>query len=159
MAIFSRYFKKTMLIFAIISFLFAGIAFFQVMRGNFSGFDPELYFFGLPFGAFIWGDLLIFGLFWGIACIILSKLNNHYYYFLTLYSFWLIRSIGETMYWFTQQFSQIENPWPNYYPHIAFLQTITPKEIWVFHQLIWQSICIISLIGLIYTVLKLKSKV
>lgn len=158
MNLFSRYYQKTMYIGAIISFLFTCVALIEVLRGNFSGFDPEIFVFGIFFGAFIWGDLLIFALLWFFLYLILARIKNSYYFFLAFYSFWLIRSIGETVYWFTQQFSQIVNPWPNYYPHILFLSSLTAKEIWVFHQLIWQSLCTAALIGLIHTIVNINRK-
>lgn len=145
-----------MRVFAGISLALTCISLIEIFRGNFSGFEPETYFFGIPFGSFIWGDLFVFSLLWFLLLCVLSKVKNVQYYFLALYSFWLIRSTGETFYWFSQQFSQIINPWPNYYPHISIVNTFTPKEIWVVHQLLWQSISIASLIGLIYTILHLK---
>ncbi len=156
---FNRYYQQLIIMLSGITLICIIISCIAVSQGNFSQFEPELFFFGLPFGSFIWGDLFIFSLLWFVLCIMLLKAKNPRYFWIALCSFWLIRGVGETLYWFVQQFSPDHQPWINYYPRIFFLDHLKPEEIWVFHQVIWQAITILSLFGLIYTtILLIKEK-
>lgn len=65
-----------------------------------------------PFGAFVWEDLLVFSLFNFLVFtgIILSRDFRVGLLFFSV--FWVVRNLGEVIYWFLQQFSQ-----PTVYPH------------------------------------------
>ncbi len=106
-----------------------------------------------PIGIFVWGDAVIFGLFWfgvSLASLILAD----WLLFLLIFSaFWLVRSLGETIYWFNQQFSNI-----NRYPpeqligHKIFRGKIIEEydAIWFVNQIGMQCITVITIITTIY---------
>ena len=98
-------------------------------------------------GAFVWGDAVIFGLFWTLASGIFYLLNDWILFLLTISLFWAVRSFGETIYWFNQQFSKINrNP-----PGRLFLYKIFHGDaVWFIYQIFWQCITIISIIFSIY---------
>lgn len=101
----------------------------------------------LPLGIFVWGDGVVFGLFWFLAGLVslLISIDNLFYLIFVL--FWIVRSAGEVLYWFLQQFSTIERD-P---PHTLRLSSIFPgKSIWFAYQIIWQCVLIIFLAALFY---------
>src|SRR4030042_3658454 len=71
-------------------------------------------------GIIAWGDAVIFCLFWVGASFVSFILNDWYLFLLTISVFWIVRSLGETLYWLNQQFSEISrNP-----PEKLFLYSI-----------------------------------
>lgn len=97
----------------------------------------------LLFGSFVWADHVIFGLFWTIATIICLLLNDYLLFVLIVSVFWLVRSVGESMYWFLQQFSQIErNPPESFRIHKIFQN----NSVWFVHQIYWQLITVATII-------------
>jgi hypothetical protein len=102
---------------------------------------------GPLYGAFVYADLVVFGLFWTIASLGAFFLNDWYLFLLTLSLFWLVRSIGETIYWFLQQFSTINrNPPEKFYIHKIFHN----DSVWFVYQIFWQCITVITIITSIY---------
>jgi hypothetical protein len=99
------------------------------------------------YGAFVWGDMVVLGLFWFLGGMIIWYLNDWNLFLLTLSIFWLIRSLGETLYWFLVQFSQkVTDP-----PERFYLSKFFPgNSIWFIHQLFWQCISVTTLILTIY---------
>lgn len=98
-------------------------------------------------GSFVQGDTVVFGLFWTLTSITILILNDWILFLLTLSVFWVVRSFGETIYWFNQQFSNINrNPPEKYWSHKYFPQ----DSLWFIHQIFWQCITVISLIFTIY---------
>ena len=131
----------------------------QISKGNFASFEPGIYGFGLIYGAFIWGDLFIFSLLWFIASLILLKIKKTDYFWIFLFAFWLIRSLGEATYWFIQQFHPTTIPWPQYFPRVWILKGLEDKEFWVLNQIGWQAVAVFCIFGLIYQTTKiLKQK-
>jgi hypothetical protein len=98
-------------------------------------------------GAFVWADAVVFGLFWTLISITCLILNN-WILFLLIYSvFWLVRSIGETIYWFLQQFSTINRcPPENYKIHKIFKN----DSVWFVFQIFWQCATVVTIITSIY---------
>lgn len=102
----------------------------------------------LPWGIIAWGDAVIFGPFWFIVSVVALILNDWYLFLLVVSIFWVIRSLGETIYWFNQQFSKIRAgnepeklPW-----HSIFHN----DSVWYIHQIVWQCATVISIIASIY---------
>lgn len=99
----------------------------------------------LILGIFVWGDAVIFGPFWTIAST-LSLLAKNWYLFLFIVSvFWVVRGLGETIYWLNQQFSSkvdINNKPENLIWHSVFHD----DSIWYIHQIVWQCITVISVV-------------
>ena len=61
----------------------------QVSVGKFGSFEPELWGFGLPYGAFIWGDLLIFSGFWTLASAWIWRMNDVRYFWIVFFIVYL----------------------------------------------------------------------
>ena len=100
-----------------------------------------------PFGAFVWGDAVVFGFFWTAVFVVVLILNDWTLFLLIISVFWVVRSIGETIYWFNQQFSKInrnppEKNWMFKYFH--------NDSVWFIHQIGWQCVTVISIIFSIY---------
>lgn len=98
-------------------------------------------------GAFVWGDAVIFSLFWILVAAVTLIVSNWYLFLLFLAVFWLVRSLGETIYWFLQQFSTLNRNPPENLPGYRFFHN---DSIWFIYQIIWQCVSVISLIASIY---------
>lgn len=106
-----------------------------------------------PIGIFVWGDAVIFGLFWTGASLISLILNDWILFLLIVSVFWLVRSVGETIYWFNQQFTTV-----NRYPpeqlmgHQIFRGKLLEEHdaIWFVNQIGMQCITVITIITTIY---------
>jgi hypothetical protein len=95
------------------------------------------------FGVFVWGDALILGPFW-MAISLTSLIVRDWYLFLLLISvFWVVRSLGEVIYWLNEQFAgKNRNP-----PHtLRFHGLLKSDAVWFVYQLIWQCVLVISLV-------------
>ena len=97
-------------------------------------------------GGFVWGDAIIFGTFWLVASILSLCLQNWFLFELIFLCFWLIRSAGETLYWFLQQFSVAKREPPE---KIWFYKYIKSDAVWFIFQIWWQCICVVSLVLII----------
>ncbi len=94
-------------------------------------------------GAFVWADATVFGLFWVFACVAVLFLNSWTLFLLLLSVFWLVRSIGETIYWFNQQFSTVHRSNPeNFYIYRIF----GDDSVWFVWQIFWQCVTVVTLI-------------
>lgn len=98
-------------------------------------------------GMFVWGDAVVLSLFWS-AVAVASLLFQDWRVFLVLVSvFWLVRSIGETIYWFLQQFATTKrDPAKN----LAGYHLVKNEAIWFMYQLFWQCMTVVSLISTVY---------
>ena len=94
-------------------------------------------------GAFVWADATVFGLFWVLACGVVLFLHSWILFLLLLSVFWLVRSVGETIYWFNQQFSTINRSIPeNFYIYRIF----GDDSVWFVWQIFWQCVSVVTLI-------------
>lgn len=101
------------------------------------------------YGAFVWADLVVFGVFWALFSLICILLNDWLLFLLGQSVFWLIRSFGETIYWFNQQFSTIER----YSLKDHFFAKIFNYDdytLWFIMQIFMQCITVISAILSLY---------
>lgn len=114
-----------------------------VTKKNAYGLTPQYY----PLGSFVWADILVFGPFWSLVSIV-SLIRQDWLLFLLIISlFWLVRSVGETIYWFNQQFSSIDrNPIKN----LPGIQYIHSDAIWFVYQIVAQCITVISVVTTLY---------
>lgn len=112
-------------------------------KKNVYGLTPHLFF----LGSFVWGDMIVLGPFWIIVSLISILLNNWYLFWLFVTVFWIIRSLGEVIYWLNEQFSgKNRNP-----PHTLKLYNMFQGDsIWFIYQLFWQCIFIFSIILSMY---------
>jgi hypothetical protein len=98
-------------------------------------------------GAFVWGDSVVFGLFWMLISVVCIYLNDWTLFLLIVSVFWLVRSAGETVYWFSQQFSTIERNPPK---KLWFFKYFQNDSVWFVYQIFWQCILVISIVTTIY---------
>jgi len=99
------------------------------------------------FGIFVWGDAVILGLFWSLAAGAGLLLHNWYLFLLIISLFWTVRSLGETMYWISQQFSTINRNNPAQLLGHAIFHA---DAVWFAYQLFWQMVTVASIICSIY---------
>ncbi len=96
-----------------------------------------------PFGSFVWADHIIIGPFWILASFFCFVLQDFTLFLLIVSVFWLIRSGGETFYWFLQQF----HPRVGNEPEQFWINKHVPGEaVWFLHQIFWQCISVVALI-------------
>lgn len=100
-----------------------------------------------PLSIFVWGDAVVFGFFWAAASVVAIILNDWLLFLLVVSLFYLVRSIGETIYWFNQQFSPIVRCEPeNYWTHKIFHN----DSVWFVFQTTHQCITVITIITSLY---------
>jgi hypothetical protein len=99
------------------------------------------------FGSFVWADHILFGPFWVAVSFITFILQDILLFLLIFSIFWLVRSGGETLYWFFQQF----HPRQGNEPEQFWIHKHVPGEaVWFMHQIFWQCVIVISTILTIY---------
>ncbi len=98
-------------------------------------------------GAFVWGNAVVFGIFWTLVSIITFLLKDWILFLLTISIFWVIRGSGETIYWLNQQFSSIKRNPPGKF---WFYKYFHNDSVWFVYQIIWQCVSVISIIFSIY---------
>lgn len=98
-------------------------------------------------GAFAWGDVVILGIFWFLISLVILFLRNWILFLVILSLFWVVRSLGETIFWFNQQFSN-----KILYPpeKLRFYKVFRNDSVWFIYQIIWQCVTVVSLLFLIY---------
>jgi hypothetical protein len=108
-----------------------------------------IHFWGIAVGAFVWEDLMIFSLFFMIASSLVAVLRNLRLGLLLLVSFWMVRSAGETLYFFLQQFHRPEHPPHNIAEHFAPLHwlfgRISAQKCFIIMQIFWQTILVVAI--------------
>ena len=114
-------------------------------KKNAYGLTPYLFFLGI----FVWGDAVIFGLFGAISSIVSVLFQNFVLFLLIISIFWIVRSLGETIYWFNQQFSTKMYSW-NKPENLLFHSVFHNDSIWFVYQIMWQCVTVISVIFSIY---------
>ncbi|MDD3999184.1 MAG: hypothetical protein PHR98_03755 [Candidatus Shapirobacteria bacterium] len=104
-------------------------------------FGKSLIFFWL--GIFVWGDAVVIGLFWFLISLICFLLKDWILFLLIISTFWIVRSLGEIIYWINQQFSPIiRNP-----PETLFGYKLFKNDsIWFIYQVFWQCAMVVSII-------------
>lgn len=111
--------------------------------------------FGL-LGIFVWGDALIIGPFWLISSVIILFLQDWYLFLVILSLFWVVRSLGEVIYWISEQFTERHHNPPATLKGYKFINS---DAIWFEYQIFWQCILVLSILSSIYfTSLWLQSK-
>jgi len=98
-------------------------------------------------GMFVWGDAVVFGLFWTVSSITTWYLKDWYLFLLIFSVFWIVRSLGETIYWFNQQFSKINRNPPEKLMGYSIFQN---DSIWFAYQIVWQCVMVVSIVFTIY---------
>lgn len=99
------------------------------------------------YGAFVWADLVVFGLFWSIVSLFCLITENWILFLLSLSVFWLIRSFGETLYWFHQQFTPRGGNEPEKF---WFHKIVLNDSVYFVNQIYWQCVTVVTLITTLY---------
>ena len=101
-----------------------------------------------PLGIFVWADGIVISIFWLALSLITFVLRDLWFLLAAISLFWLVRSIGETVYWMLQQFVQ-----PNANkPHTLMgHRWIKGDELWIVYQVAWQCMTVISCLGFAYS--------
>lgn len=103
-------------------------------------------------GAFVWTDAVIFGLFWSVVSLVCIIFSNSLL-FLTIFSvFWLVRSIGETIYWLNEQFAVNKRNKPE---TLWYSKIFPGTSSYVASQIFWQCMTVITLLTSIVLVKQL----
>jgi len=116
----------------------------SVQRCNPYGTTRWLY----AWGIFVWGDALVIAPFFVLVGVVAMILNNFNLFMLAFCSFWLIRSMGESIYWFNQQFSTVIKEKPEHVPFFGKL--VKGESAWFMMQVYMQCVAVFALIGVIY---------
>lgn len=98
-------------------------------------------------GMFVWGDVVVLSVFWVIASVICLLLQDVLLFLLIVSVFWLVRSLGETMYWFLQQFALVKRDPPESLKGFGLVKN---EAIWFMYQVMWQCITVVSIIATLY---------
>ena len=103
----------------------------------------------MPWGIIAWGDAVVFGPFWVLVSAVVLVLKDWYLFLLIFSVFWVVRSLGETIYWFNQQFSSKVYEW-NKPENLPFHSIFHNDSIWYIYQIMWQCMSVVSVIASIY---------
>lgn len=115
----------------------------SVVKKNVFGLTRPLFFLGM----FVWGDAIIVGFFWCLMSLVCFLLKDWPLFLLITSVFWLVRSLGEILYWINQQFAQINRNPPETLIGYTWFKN---DSIWFIYQLVWQCVLVISIISTIY---------
>lgn len=94
-------------------------------------------------GIFVWGDATIIGLFGFLASLICLLISDWILFLLIISIFWVIRSLGEIIYWINQQFSPIVRNPPD---TLLGYKLFKNDSIWFIYQLYWQMVMVASIV-------------
>jgi hypothetical protein len=130
--------------YGLLSLLFFLKGYYEVTKKkNVFGLTNHLVF----LGAFVWGDIIVLGPFWILISTVTILLNDWYLFLLILSVFWVVRSLGETIYWLNEQFAtKNRNPANT----LRFYKIFKNDSVWFVYQLINQCILVVSIIFSIY---------
>ncbi len=112
-------------------------------RKNAYGETPFFY----PLGMYVWGDALVFSFFWATAASISLYLHDWILFWLIFSVFWLVRSIGETVYWLNQQFSPIIRYDIERLPARRIFHN---DSVWFIFQIMNQCLTVVTIITTLY---------
>lgn len=100
-----------------------------------------------PLSMFVWGDVLLIAPFWAFAGLVSIVSNDILIFFLIASTFYLVRAIGETIYWFLQQFSETKRDKPK---DLVGYSVVKNESIYFLYQLMWQILTVIFLLTTVY---------
>lgn len=131
---------STIIVYGLISILAFIKGFFEVTKKNNPfGEAPFLLFLGI----FVWSDAVIIGLFGLLVSLICLLIGDWILFLLIISIFWVVRSLGEIIYWINEQFSPIvRNPPETLLGYKLFKN----DSIWFIYQLYWQMVMVASIV-------------
>ncbi|HLE49327.1 MAG TPA: hypothetical protein VI819_04850 [Patescibacteria group bacterium] len=101
-----------------------------------------------PLGIFVWGDALLITPFWIFVTFWFLITKNVFVVKIAFISFWLIRSLGEAIYWINEQFATNKKNKPEKFIHFRLLKN---DSVYFVNQVFWQVITAVALTALILT--------
>ena len=113
-----------------------------------------IYGWGLPSGAFVWEDMFIYGLLHALIVLVSVLFGKTVIWIIGFLVFWIVRSLGETLYFFLEQFIV-----PKHHPHELnshfkyirlFFGNISEQKCFILLQICMQSITVIATSLLIF---------
>lgn len=143
------------LLFLVIFSALTLISFFKIRRDR--GVLGFIYKWGFPLGSFVWEDLFVFSLYGAVAASATLISGQIKIGVLFLVIFWVVRSAGETLYFFLQQFIE-----PKHHPHDIeahfralrwVFGPLTSQQCYIIMQVLFQMILMLSLSSLILLLL------
>ncbi len=131
---------STVVIYGLISILAFIKGIYEVNKKNNSfGEAPFLLFLGI----FVWSDAVIIGLFGLLVSLICLLIGDWILFWLIISIFWVVRSLGEIIYWINEQFSPIIRNPPETLLGYKFFKN---DSIWFVYQLFWQCVMVVSIV-------------
>lgn len=98
-------------------------------------------------GIFVWGDAVALGPFWAFVSGLCLFFKDFTLFLLIVSLFWSVRSIGEMIYWFNQQFSQLNRNPPERLKGYRFFKN---DAVWIMYQVGWQCAAVLSIVCSLY---------
>lgn len=95
-------------------------------------------------GIFVVADALIIGPFWVILAAIAWYLESWHIFFLGVALFWVVRGLGETMYWIHEQFATTHRNDPK---NLFGYRLVKSEAIWFLYQIFWQCVTVLALLA------------
>ncbi len=135
-----------MTIFGLFSLAVFALGIFQVKVKN-RTFSNTRFLFWM--GIFVWGDAVIIGLFWSLVSLVSIMLDDWILFCLIVSVFWVVRSLGETIYWLNQQYAPIIRNHPK---DMVGYSLFKDDSIWFIYQIAWQCIMVVSIVTTIFLV-------
>lgn len=137
--------KILILSYGIFAFLGFAYGLYKVVKGKNNIGNAHIFHI---IGAFVWADAIIFGIFWSAVSIATYFLNDWILFLLIQSVFWSVRCLGESVYWFNQQFSKPVVPGnEKLFVHKIFRDNYTS---WFVMQIIAQCEAVIAIVFSIY---------
>ncbi|PIR26246.1 MAG: hypothetical protein COV41_01705 [Candidatus Brennerbacteria bacterium CG11_big_fil_rev_8_21_14_0_20_43_10] len=145
-------FTLFILIWGVVNLFLAVLSVFKIKRNKEK--CDFIYWWGFIVGAFVWEDMLVFNLLHAGIAFVSLLLKNNLGWLVGFLVFWIVRSAGETLYFFLQQFIV-----PLHHPHNMgkyfgpirkLFGNISDQKCYILLQAVMQSILVISTMCLIY---------
>jgi hypothetical protein len=135
----------------LLAFIFlTAISFFKIRRSH--KLIEFIYSWGFPFGAFVWEDLFVFSLYGVLTSAISLYLHQIRLGLLFASIFWMVRSAGETLYFFLQQFITPKHDPHNLHKHFEILNKIfgdiSYQQSLIIMQVTFQTILMFSFVSI-----------
>ena len=112
-------------------------------KKNAYGPTPHLYLLSI----YVWGDGMIFGSFFGLSSLACLLLDDWILFLLIFSVFHLVRSVGEAIYWFNEQFAVKHRNAPEKLPYYTLVKN---DSIWFIYQIAHQCIAVVTIITSVY---------
>ena len=127
-------------VFAFFAFLICIKGWYEVVsRKNSFGNTYGLFWMGI----FVWGDTVVIAPFWVGLCLVCLFLQDSSLFWLAFSLFWVVRSVGETMYWMHEQFTSKHHNPPSTLVGYRFIKD---ESLWFIYQIFWQCMTVVSVL-------------